>query len=193
MGSRNGEDEEWAGERNGIFPEHRSGEATAPYARFDYNWQYVDGDIDADDVRIEVGYKALAFHGRATQFTDTSDGFKLDMNQYYGVLRYGGSRPDFIPGTFEAAIGVGVSQIQGDEEHSSGAITIPLKYYPAEWCGIEFRPAWYKWDQKSIGDYDVSASLGLRYVQLRGGYRWFWMQGEGHFNNGPYAGVSASF
>jgi hypothetical protein len=44
-----------------------------------------------------------------------------------------------------------------------------------------------------IGDYDFSASLGWRYVQLRGGYRWLWMQGQGHFFNGPYAGVSVSF
>jgi hypothetical protein len=186
-------EESWAGRIVDRFPLHELGDATVPYARFDYNYQRVDSDIDADDFRVEAGYKWLAFHGRATRFSDSSDGFKLDMDQYYGVVRYGGWKPLFIPGTFEAAIGLGVSQISGDEDHTSGAVTIPLKYYPVVWGGIEFRPAWYQWDNRSIGDYDLSASFGSHYLHVRGGYRAMWMEGEGRFNDGPYAGLSVSF
>jgi hypothetical protein len=185
--------EGWAETSTGWFPRHEPGQATVPYARIDYNRQYVDDEVNADDVRIEAGYKLLAFHGRTTMYTDDSDGYTLDFNQYYAVLRYGGFRPDFLPGTFEAGFGVGVSQIKGDEEDSSGALTIPLKYYPFEWCGLEFRPAWYRWMDLSVGDYDISASVGYRFLQLRGGYRWMWVQGIGHENDGPYAGISLSF
>ena len=182
--------------RHSIFPEHLLGEATVPYVRVDYNWQSVDSDIDANDMRVELGYKMLAFHGRSTMYKDRSDGFEMDINQYYGVIRYGGYRPDFLPGTFEAGIGVGVSQIKtndsGIEDASGMALTFPLKYYPVQWFGVEFRPAWYTWLQEErVGDYDLSASFGHRYLQVRGGYRWL-TAGDVKID-GPYAGISLSF
>ncbi len=181
----------------GFFPRHLPGEATVPYARFDYNWQHVDGDIDADDVRVELGYKPFAVHLRTTRYADASDGFELDIDQVYGVLRYGGYRPDFLPGTFEAGLGLGASRIGTNDSSSSDesgiAFTIPLKYYPAEFFGIEFRPAWYTWfEDRRVGDYDLSASVGWRFVQVRGGYRWMTLSGK-TWNDGPYAGFSASF
>ncbi|MEN7973320.1 MAG: hypothetical protein ABFR47_05750 [Verrucomicrobiota bacterium] len=187
----------WAGGYQPGFPEHDVGQATVPYVRVDYNWQYIDSANDAQDGRIEVGYKAVALHARTTRYVDDSAGLDLDLNQYYAVLRYGGYRPDFLPGTFEFGVGFGVCQTIDDSENSSGALTIPIKYYPADWWGIEFRPAWYKgtyWGAEfTTGDYDLSASLGYRFMQLRGGYRWLWLQGAGHYLNGPYAGVSVSF
>ena len=68
-----------------------------------------------------------------------------------------------------------------------------MKVNPADWLGLEFRPAWYRPQERTIGDYDLSASLGWRYIDLRCGYRWLWMQGEGTLLDGPYAGVSLSF
>ncbi len=183
--------------RRSFFPEHLLGEATVPYVRVDYNRQYIDSVTDANDMRIEMGYKLLAFHGRTTMYSNKELGQDMDINQYYGVLRYGGYRPDFLPGTFEAGIGLGVSQLKledskGAIDESSMALTFPLKYYPVEWFGVEFRPAWYTWLQGNrVGDYDLSASLGLRYVQLRGGYRWLTTGSERI--SGPYAGVSVSF
>ncbi len=189
-------EEGWADDRRFVFPRHELGQATVPYARFDYNWQYVDSDIDANDVRIELGYKMLAFHVRTTMYKDGFDGAELDINQYYGVLRYGGYRSDFLPGTFEFGIGFGAAQLKfedfiGTIDDSSFAWTILLKYYPMEWLGLEFRPAWYSFEE-NIGDYDFSASLGWRYVQFRGGYRWMSLKGDS-WNDGPYAGVSVSF
>ncbi len=173
------------------FPKHELGQATAPYARFDYNWQSAEWDVE--DARLEVGYKLIAFHGRMTKYTDDT-GDELELNQYYGVLRYGGYRPDFIPGTFEFSAGLGMAEHAGDvEKTQSAAVTIPLKYYPTDWFGVEFRPAWYRWHEVSINDYDLSASLGWRVVQLRGGYRWFWDHGVVKEQSGPYAGISISF
>jgi len=189
-------DESSANGRRLFFPRHEPGQATVPYARFDYNWQYVDSDIDASDVRIEIGYKVLAFHVRTTMYKDGFDGAELDINQYYGVLRYGGYRSDFLPGTFEFGTGFGAAQLKfedpdGSIDDSTFAWTIILKYYPVEWLGLELRPAWYSFDE-NVGDYDLSASLGWRYVQFRGGYRWMSLKGDS-WNDGPYAGVSVSF
>ena len=183
--------------RRRFFPEHLLGEATVPYVRVDYNWQSVDSDTDANDVRVEVGYKLLAFHYRTTMYSNKALGQDMAINQYYGVVRYGGYRPDFLPGTFEAGIGVGISQLKledsiGTLDESGMALTFPLKYYPVEWFGVEFRPAWYTWLQGNrVGDYDLSASFGHRYVQVRAGYRWL-ITGDENLD-GPYAGVSVSF
>ncbi len=184
--------------RHGIFPRHLPGEATAPYARFDYNRQSVDSETDADDLRIELGYKMLAFHARSTMYSNDTLGQDMDINQFYGVLRYGGYRADFLPGTFEAGLGLGVSQVRledsiGTIDDSTIAFTLVAKYYPVQWFGVEFRPAWYSWDGSRIGDYDLSASVGYRFVQLRGGYRWLGFSGASDDLNGPYAGLSVSF
>lgn len=189
--------EEWADGRGAIFPQHVPGQATVPYVRFDYNYQFTDGDLpmDVHDGRIELGYKLVAFHGRMTKYMQ-NDGFTYDLRQYYGVIRYGGYRPDFVPGTFEFGIGLGVAHHTGDvTEDTSGAITVPMKYHPTDWIGVEFRPAWYRRLEITHGDYDLSASLGGRFVQLRGGYRWVWRNGDGALDtqSGPYAGVSISF
>jgi hypothetical protein len=189
------EDDEWASGSGSIFPRHRTGEATVPYARFDYNYQWVDGDlpIDTHDGRLELGYTFFGFEARMTKYMQ-NDGFTLDLRQYYGVLRYGGYRPDFLPGTFEFSIGLGVAHHTGDvADDTSGALTIPLKYYPVDWFGVEFRPAWYRWKEIAVGDYDLSANLGSRFIQLRGGYRWFWDNGVVDVQSGPYAGFSLSF
>jgi len=180
-------------ERASIYPKHTPGQATAPFARIDYNRQHIDSLTDAQEIRVELGYKLAAFHCRATHYDD-SDGEPLDINQYYAVLRYGGYRPDFLLGTFEIGLGLGVVQINDEtSEDSAEAVTFLIKYYPAEWCGIEFRSAWYEWMEIGMDDYDFSVSLGHRFVQLRAGYRWVEFKDVGINLNGPYAGVSVSF
>ncbi|MDH3981552.1 MAG: hypothetical protein OES84_01485 [Kiritimatiellaceae bacterium] len=183
--------EQEAGTAAPIFPSHEPGQATIPYVRIDYNRQF--SEWDPDDFRLETGYKLAAFHGRVTRYTDAA-GDRLDLGQYYGVMRYGGSRPDFLLGTFEFALGLGGVHHTGNvDEDTSFAFTIPLKYYPFDWLGVEFRPAWYKWQEITIGDYDLSVSAGYRYAQLRLGYRWLWDNGVVEEQSGPYAGLSASF
>lgn len=187
--------EGWADERSGILPPRKLGDMAMPYVRADLNWQYIDSNFEARDFRLEAGYKMVAFHGRHTKYIEGNPDDELDINQFYGVLRYGGRVDDMFPGlSCEIGLGLGVVQ-QKDvfEEHSSGAITIPLKVYLSDWLGAEFRPAWYRPEDLVVSDYDLSASLGWRYVQGRIGYRWLWMQSVGHFFNGPYAGVSVSF
>lgn len=186
--------EGWA-EGSGLYLGHTLGAPTIPYVRADYNWQYIDSNLDAEDIRVEAGYKLLAFYGRHTIYTEHHPTDELTLSQYYGMLRFGGAleNEDFSSGSWDVGIGLGTAVQEGNDEHSSWAFTVPVKLYPTDWFGVEFRPAWYRPQDRVIGDYDLSASLGGRYVQLRGGYRWLWIQGIGHELNGPYAGVSVSF
>lgn len=189
-----GDGEGWADESDWLSG-HTLGGATMPYIRADYNWQYIDSNLEAEDIHVEAGYKLLAFYGRHTVYTESNPTDELTVNQYYGMLRFGGAlaHADFSTGTWDVGLGLGTAVQEGSEEHSSWAFTVPVKLYPTDWFGVEFRPAWYRPQDRVIGDYDLSASLGWRFVQLRGGYRWLWIQGIGHELNGPYAGVSVSF
>lgn len=200
MNSGEGEDG-WAESGSpSLFPRHEPGQATVPYIRADVNLQAAE-DVDATDVRIEGGYKLIGLQGRFTRYLDDSDE-ELNIRQYYLMLRYGGYRPDFARGTFEAAVGLGIAHHSGSslsnyglEDDSSGALTFSLKYYPYDWIGVEFRPAWWRFYDLVHGDYDLSVSAGYTYVQFRGGYRWVWENGVGIVDalSGPYAGVSISF
>ena len=170
---------------------HELGEPYLPFLRFDYRQQYIDHDLSAHDFLLEAGYEHLALLGRFTRYEDEL-GERLDTEQYYGLLRFGEKGAD-IPGAVELDLGVGGYVIKGNETHGGFALTTPIKYYPSEWCGFEFRPAWANVAEKTISDYDLSASVGADFFQLRLGYRWLWVRGEGHWLNGPYAGLSISF
>ena len=191
----NADEKDWVDEGNGLNIRHMPGSPVLPYLRADYNRQYIDANLDAEDVRLEAGYRMLAFHGRHTRYMEHHPADELTINQFYGVLRVGASVPNDNPpmAGWEVGLGAGAAQQQGNAEHSSWAFTVPVKIHPADWIGFEFRPAWYRPQDRIISDYDLSASLGWRYFQLRGGYRWLWLQGIGHYFNGPYAGVSFSF
>ena len=199
--SMNAGEEGWAEKEGGLYSrKHQLGQSVMPYVRGDLNWQYIDSDNAAVDGRIELGYKAIAFQARTTKYENSVEDLTQRINQYYAMLRYGLRWPEAFPGTIELAFGIGVVHHDGDlSDDSSVAITLPLKYHPTDWLGFELRSAWYEADYSgyvfNIGDYDFSASLGSRYLQLRAGYRLLWFSGSenGHYNNGPYAGVSLSF
>ncbi len=172
---------------------HQIGTPGAPYVRFDYRWQYLDSDVDAHDFLLEAGYKYAALYGRRTTYEDRADSESLDIEQYYGMLRYGGSDPFFFPGSFQVGAGAGWYSIEGSQTQEGPALTVPLMLYPGEWFGFEFRPVWAWLNQKTVSDYDISMAVGHRFTHFRLGYRWLWVQHEGHWLDGPYAGVSVSF
>ncbi len=184
------EDDYDVSERDGF--QHNIGTVGMPYVRFDYRWQYLDSDVDANDFLLEAGYKYLAFYGRVTQYEDAAN-VNLDIEQYYAMVRTGGSDDFYFPGSFQVGAGLGWYSIEGDQIQDGPALTVPVMLYPNDWFGVEFRPAWAVINDKVLSDYDVSASLGHRFAHLRLGYRWLWVQHEGHWLDGPYAGLSFSF
>ena len=167
--SMSSDQEDWAEDHSeGLsLPKHEAGQSVMPFVRADLNWQHIDGDNKAIDGRVELGYKAIAFMARSTKYDDRLADLTQRINQYYGIMRYGGRWPGVFPGSFEVGLGLGAAHHKGDlSDDSSFAITIPLKYHPTDWLGVEFRPAWYEGDYGGIvydiGDYDLSASLGYR-------------------------------
>jgi hypothetical protein len=156
-------------------------------------WQYLEPDLDAQDYLLEAGYKMLAVYGRFTHYEAATTGEDLNIEQYYGLFRLGGSDDFFFSGSFQLGLGAGAYVIKGSDEQGGAALTAPIMVYPADWYGIEFRPAWASINGKTVSDYDISVSAGQRFLQMRAGYRWLWVQDEGHWLNGPYAGMSVMF
>ncbi len=173
---------------------HKIGSPGLPYARFDYRWQYLDHDTDANDFLLEAGYKAVAAYGRVTQYHGAA-AEDLDIEQYYGMVRFGGNNDFFFSeyGSFQIGAGIGWYTIRGDQTQDGPAMTIPIVLHPSDWVGVEFRPAWSVVNDKTIGDYDLSVTLGHQFTHLNLGYRWLWVQHEGHWLNGPHAGISVAF
>lgn len=171
---------------------HIPGTVAAPFVRFDYRWQYLDADSFAHDYLLEAGYTYFALYGRVSNFTDRDANEDLDIEQYYGMIRvFGSGHHD--PISAQLGLGLGVWEITGEGRQGSGAITVPMSVSYRDIVGLEFRPAWANFNGNAVSDYDLSVSAGYKYAQLRLGYRWFWLRGEGHWLNGPYAGVAVMF
>ncbi|MBN2683936.1 MAG: hypothetical protein JXR40_01540 [Pontiellaceae bacterium] len=171
---------------------HELGAPYLSYLRFDYRQQYLDSDLSAEDLLLEAGYKYGALYGRYTQYEGAADE-RLDIQQYYGMLRNNDFGEPSMDGIFSIGIGVGGYSIHGQQRHGGPALTVPIALYPTDWCGIEFRPSWARVSEKTISDYDISVSVGKKFAHLRLGYRWLWVQGNSYWLNGPYAGVTFSF
>jgi len=178
---------------NGDLYLHDLGGLTLPYMRVDYNWQYINSNLNAQDVRLELGYKVIGFLGRYTQYSQSDPNDEMTIDQYYLTLRYGVSDPDINLDGLEVVLGIGMARLKGNSDESALSITVPIKYYPKKWIGFEFRPAWYSFYEKMISDYDISTSVGSRFLHFRAGYRWQWVQHEGPSLKGPYLGISLSF
>jgi len=172
--------------------DHQVGTPGMPFLRVDYRWQYLSRDLEANDFLLEAGYRYVALYGRVTQYESASSE-QLDIGQYYGMVRYGGTDEFYFPGSFQVAAGIGGYSIRGDQSQSGPALTVPVMVYPSDWFGFEFRPAWASINNKTVSDYDVSRNVGHKFTRLCLGYRWFWVQHEGGWLDGPYAGLSLSF
>jgi hypothetical protein len=163
----------------------QTGAPQIPIFRVDGNYQSVESDVDAFDWRVEGGFGPLALGFRRTQYSETSPSDDLDLTQFFGLLRL------WFGGEVEVDVGVGALAINGEAENSGLAFTLPISYRPVDWCGVEFRPVWATVNGNNTRDYDVGLSLGVRYVCLRGGYRW--MESGAASLNGPYVGISVQF
>ena len=85
-------------------------------------------------------------------------------------------------------IGLGGAALEGNERNSGVSFTLPFRFYVWRHFGLSFRPTWSAIDSRSINDYDLGLSVGIRYVSVKAGYRWVKV-GSASLN-GPFAGLS---
>jgi hypothetical protein len=164
-----------------LKPRH-SGEALIPIFRVDAGYQNVKGDVSAYDIRGEVGYGPIGLQVRNTHYRERSPADNLDFFQIQGLYRMS------VGNYFEIDLGLGSSNLRGNEQHSGTSLATSILVHPSEVFGLELRQSWTNFNRNTLSDYDFGVDLKCRYAALRMGYRW--VRSEHTSLNGPYVGVS---
>lgn len=160
-----------------------AGVATIPFIRVDPAYQLVESDVDAWDIRGELGFGPFAVQARETHYDEDEPSDDLDLVQAHALLRM-----EFMD-ELEVDLGLGGLVISGNETASGISGTAPVLIHPWEFLGLEFRPAWAGVNDNVVQDYDLSLLAGWRFVSVRAGYRWTKSGGESL--NGPIFGAAA--
>jgi hypothetical protein len=167
-----------------LFGVRQSGETTLPLAAFNINYQNIESDIEAYDARFEAGFGPLAVLYRFTRYEETNPADELDLSWLHGVLRLSYTR------YFEVGLGFGWIFLQGDKSRSGGSFTLPIRIEPSGYFGFDYRPTWGWINNNTISDHDFGVRVGVRYISIRGGYRW--TKAGGATLKGPIVGVLLS-
>lgn len=163
----------------------RTGEPTLPFFQYDHKYLKVNSDIDARENGLEVGYGPIGFSYRQTGFCEETPSDELTLTQYHLLLRI--SRKS----SGEFGLGIGSLVMHGNDDHSGLSITFPIKLYPSDSLGVQFKPT-YSWiNGNSIDEYDLSLAYTIRYASIQLGYRF--LEANGKELNGPYLGFSVYY
>lgn len=159
------------------------GEATLAFARVDAAYQLVESDVDAGDLRGELGYGPFALQARETHYDEDQPRDSLDLIQAHALLRM-----LFLP-MLEVDLGLGAIVLDGDGTETGFSGTVPVLIHPWDFLGLEFRPAWAAVNDSTVSDYDLSLLAGWRFISARAGYRW--TDSGDETLNGPIFGLAA--
>lgn len=154
------------------------GEATIPFVRIDAAWQRLDKDLQASDYGIESGYGAFGLVYNRTDLRESNPADELIFHKAYAVLRLS------LNDSTELDLGFGALTMEGDRSSTKPIFTMPLRFHPTDWFGMEFRPLW----ADRYSEYDAGILLGWRYVSAKAGYRWYVSPAE--TLAGPYLGFA---
>lgn len=144
----------------------QTGEPTIPFVGLSVSYQIVESDVDGYDARAEGGFGPIAASYRFTRFAEKDPDTELDLSWLHGVLRLSYTR------YVEVGLGFGKIFLKGTGSESGFSFTLPLRIEPSEYVGFECRPTWGWINGNTVSDYDLTLRLGVRYVSIRGGYRW---------------------
>ena len=157
------------------------GDPLIPLARIDIAYQDLESDIEALDLRCELGYGPFGAHFDYTQCRGDPASDELELMRAMGLWRMS------LGSHLELDLGMGVLEVKGDQRRSEFLISLPILYHPFEHWGVEFRPAW----TDRVDDYDIALLVNQNFVSLKLGYRW--VESSSESLHGPYAGISLRF
>lgn len=163
----------------------QTGAPDLPLLRLDANYQNVQGDTRATDVRIETGYGPLGLQARHTQFREDQPRDTLNLTYVHGLVRVSATP------VFGIDVGLGAAWLDGRNRHDGFSATVPIAWRPHPHVEFRFAPAWSSIQDRWIRDHDVSAAFVVPYGSLRIGYRWLGV--DDATLKGPYAGFSVHF
>jgi len=163
----------------------KHGEILIPYYRLNLNFQRIDDDISAIDLKMELGKGPVAFELRTTQFSDDSDDSNLNYSQiqYLHRMSFGNSTG--------INLGIGYGRLKGDSIFDGLVLSLPMLFKVSENFGLEFRPLYFNADDVDITELDASVLYTHRKLAFRAGYRS--IQSDNVDISGPYLGMDFIF
>ncbi|MGL6259544.1 hypothetical protein [Vibrio sp. WXL210] len=158
-----------------------TGDPLIPYLRLDGTYHQYSSKIHSNDLKLELGYGAIAMNYHHSRFDQTQPSYNLEFERIFATYRM--SFGDSV----EADLGLGRLNTKGERTRSYDYFTTPLLVHASPWAGFEFRPAW----AANMAEYDLAVMLKTRYAALKGGYKW--LNTDDEKLKGPYAGVTFYF
>ncbi|PCJ58157.1 MAG: hypothetical protein COA79_14150 [Planctomycetota bacterium] len=140
--------------------------------------------VTAFDIDLELGLGPIAIEFRNTWFKDSDE--EMDFMEGGVLLRT--SLTDLI----EVGYGFGFINLSDENESNSAfAFFLPIKVFVNPYVSLELKSLWSSIYQNEISDYDLSLSVGYKYVSGKVGYRWLYA--ENALIEGFYVGFSVRF
>jgi hypothetical protein len=161
------------------------GEPMIPIVRFDAAYQNVESDVEALDLRLQLGYGPLGFEINQTRYEEDEPPDHLDLYRLYGLWRMSyGER-------IEVDLGLGGIILDGEERNSGFSATTPILIQPWDWLLVEFRPMWSNIHGSHINEYELGLLLNWKWAAFKAGYRWTHSPNESL--DGPFLGLSIRY
>lgn len=161
------------------------GEPMIPVVRFDAAYQHVESDVEALDLRLQLGFGPLGFEINQTRYEEDEPPDRLDLYRLYGLWRMSyGER-------IEVDLGLGGIILDGQDRNSGVSATTPILIQPWDWLLVEFRPMWSNIHGSQINEYELGLLLNWEWTALKAGYRWTHSPNESL--DGPFVGLSIRY
>jgi hypothetical protein len=159
------------------------GSTLVPFARVDASYQSIDNNLDAVDVRGEVGFGPLGLQVRRTWYDEEGvDSGELQLTQVHALYRM-----QFM-GALGVDFGVGPAVLDGQSRYEAVSWTVPFQLRLCPHLTLECRPMWVTFDESRVRDTELAAHLTWRNVGLRAGYRW--LTNDDQSLEAPLIGIS---
>lgn len=158
------------------------GEPTLPFFQLEPKYLSVNSDICALDYELELGYGPYALRCRHTSFAEISPRDRMDLTQYLLFLRLS------TASSLEYGFGMGSIYLQGNNDHSGFLMYFPVKFYPYESFGFQFKPTMSWINNNLIEDYDLALVFFKQYYSIKLGYRFLRVYAENL--DGAYFGLA---
>lgn len=156
-----------------------------PTLQLDIAYQPPRQQISAYDIRLELGSGPVGAQARVTHYKETNPSDHMNLFHLHGLARLIKSND------FGFNLGLGISQLNGNNQTSGISFTLPMSWYVSSGVAIEFKPTLFQLHDTLLSDIDSSLVFITEAGNLNLGYRS--INSRDVTISGPYLGLSIRY